>query len=115
MQIVWSYMDKSALSDEGQELYDTNGYHELIIPFLHDDHDENGTPFYMTIDFVLDDELTEKYERFEPEESAGFLTKSRLRELLNKGYVIQVYDAEPVINDVAELSDELDAVKLFND
>lgn len=106
-------MDKTALSNEGQELYDTNGYHELIIPLIHDEHDDNGTPFYMTIDFVLDDELTEKYERFDPEESSNFLTKSRLRELLNKGYVIQVYDAEPIVHDVDDLSNELDSIKLF--
>lgn len=106
-------MDKSALSDDGQRLYDEKGYHELIIPFLHDDHDDDGTPFYMTIDFVLDDELSEKYARFDPEESSDFLTKSRLRELLNKGYVIQVYDGEPVIGSVQELDDELDSVRLF--
>lgn len=106
-------MDKSNLSDEGREIYEETGYYELIIPYLHEDYEDPGVPYQFTIDFVLDEDLREKFEKFPYEDRNNFLTKSRLRELLNRGLVVQVYSGEPAVESVDELENELDKMQFF--
>lgn len=111
-------MGKENLSAEGQRLYDESGYHETTIPFIHEDYKERekerGSPFYLTFDFVLDEELQEKFNSFDYEDQHGFFTKNRVSELLSRGFVFDVSGGEPIVEDVDEFNAELESMHFFD-
>ena len=105
--------DMSNLSKHGQELYENDGFYEVQVPYQLNGKDNGGTPFNLTIDFVLPEPLALDFPQPNEPSLTSHIVDERIRfvnehllELLNKGFVIQISDASSHFKSLSEAKEQ---------
>ena len=101
------------LSLEGKALLKSDGFSEYYVPFIWKSEVDNppNSPHYLTVDFVLDKDLREEYNelRENEDENESEWLSHHLWELIEKGFIVDVYDG---IDSPIKLKEKYDDILL---
>ena len=111
----------SSLSPEGKKLLKLYGFSEDYVPYIWKEELETGTqpnsPYYLTIDFVLDSEMRKEYNELREDEETGGTTGEWLSQnlwgLIDRNFILDIYDDELNRINIDEFKEKYDDLVLI--